>query len=413
MHKRVLNEVVINNFILDNLNETEFQGNIRIGNAFLSIDSFHNVVDLWHCDDNSGRQKWIITKVSGDTYTIKISHGREDFKRYLGCPNKDDILYIYSYDNEFTQWNITEINNNIFSLTYVGKKFDKNEYELVVARYNENIDWTKPYNDILTVYNKGVPLGMENEIPLPNVGREGHTYLYHIVTNYDKLSQMTVFHQGGAPVKGYNGHHYCSIDIDFYLFNKSNVNMVITEKISLDFSKYYPRKGYYDKYYNPEEKDYPSMEPNTNKNDDGWLEPRDNIYMVKYVQKLIFAQYQTTHKFKDKRLQPDNDQFYTNYEFCSKFICKTLPVDFIYYAQGAQFGIRKNVILSKDVQYYKNICYLLAGCANPYASYYLEYYWPYMFVENPLSEYTFGNRTKCITNESSAGRCTMKLVNNA
>ena len=31
---------------------------------------------------------------------------------------------------------------------------------------------------------------------LPNVGRESHTYLHHIVANYDHLASVTVFTQG-------------------------------------------------------------------------------------------------------------------------------------------------------------------------------------------------------------------------
>ena len=41
-------------------------------------------------------------------------------------------------------------------------------------------------------------------IPLPNVGRESHTYLTHIVTQYDDLSDYTIFFQGGEPSWGYH-----------------------------------------------------------------------------------------------------------------------------------------------------------------------------------------------------------------
>jgi hypothetical protein len=67
---------------------------------------------------------------------------------------------------------------------------------IVVARYNESIDWTKSYNCI--IYNKGDPIENTNTttIPLPNVGREGHTYLHHIINHYDNLSDYTMFLQG-------------------------------------------------------------------------------------------------------------------------------------------------------------------------------------------------------------------------
>ena len=69
---------------------------------------------------------------------------------------------------------------------------------IVVARYNESIDWTKFYNCI--IYNKGDPIENTNTTTnvttLPNVGREGHTYLHHIINNYDTLSDYTMFLQG-------------------------------------------------------------------------------------------------------------------------------------------------------------------------------------------------------------------------
>ena len=68
--------------------------------------------------------------------------------------------------------------------------------QIVVARYNENIEWTKLFPDVV-IYNKGEPLPPGyNEIVLDNVGREGHTYYTHIYNNYDNLDEYTVFLQG-------------------------------------------------------------------------------------------------------------------------------------------------------------------------------------------------------------------------
>jgi hypothetical protein len=44
------------------------------------------------------------------------------------------------------------------------------------------------------IYNKGDL--QPGTIPLPNVGREAHTYLHHIVTEYERLADMTAFCQG-------------------------------------------------------------------------------------------------------------------------------------------------------------------------------------------------------------------------
>jgi hypothetical protein len=69
--------------------------------------------------------------------------------------------------------------------------------KIIVARYNENIDWTKQFGNVL-IYNKGEKIEeIEYEqIMADNVGREGHTYYKYICDNYDKLEDYTVFLQG-------------------------------------------------------------------------------------------------------------------------------------------------------------------------------------------------------------------------
>lgn len=67
---------------------------------------------------------------------------------------------------------------------------------IVVARYNENIEWTKSFPNVI-IYNKGNDIDDEySVIKLNNVGREGHTYYKHIYDNYDNLDDYTIFLQG-------------------------------------------------------------------------------------------------------------------------------------------------------------------------------------------------------------------------
>ena len=71
--------------------------------------------------------------------------------------------------------------------------------QIVIARYSENISWITLFKDITIIYNKGGyndVLSKFNVIQIPNVGRESHTYLYHIINNYDNLADRTVFFQG-------------------------------------------------------------------------------------------------------------------------------------------------------------------------------------------------------------------------
>jgi len=67
---------------------------------------------------------------------------------------------------------------------------------IVVARYNEDLEWSKQFLNVI-IYNKGIKLTNDfNQILLNNVGREGHTYYKHIYDNYDNLAEYTIFLQG-------------------------------------------------------------------------------------------------------------------------------------------------------------------------------------------------------------------------
>jgi len=69
-------------------------------------------------------------------------------------------------------------------------------FELVVARYDEDLAWLKrvPGEFRVTVYDKGD--GGSRGVCLPNNGREAHTYLHHLCQHHDSLADLTVFVQG-------------------------------------------------------------------------------------------------------------------------------------------------------------------------------------------------------------------------
>jgi hypothetical protein len=74
---------------------------------------------------------------------------------------------------------------------------------VIIAYYNENIDWISKINTNYSevyLYNKsGKILNINpniNVIELPNIGRESHTYLYHIINNYSNLPNECIFLQG-------------------------------------------------------------------------------------------------------------------------------------------------------------------------------------------------------------------------
>jgi len=62
--------------------------------------------------------------------------------------------------------------------------------QFIVARYNENVEWTKQFKNVI-IYNKGQKLSDDyNQVFLNNVGREGHTYYQFIYDNYDNLDNL-------------------------------------------------------------------------------------------------------------------------------------------------------------------------------------------------------------------------------
>jgi hypothetical protein len=78
---------------------------------------------------------------------------------------------------------------------------------IVVSRYNENLEWLKEYPFNLypvIIHNKGInddffkPDKLLKIINIENVGRESHTYLYHIIQNYDNLDDIIVFLPGST-----------------------------------------------------------------------------------------------------------------------------------------------------------------------------------------------------------------------
>lgn len=81
------------------------------------------------------------------------------------------------------------IDNERMEIPHLGCIIPYTEHQLVVARYDESVNWV-PKGSI--VYNKG---NTQNGIQLFNEGREGETYLHHIIHNYDTLSEYTIFTQ--------------------------------------------------------------------------------------------------------------------------------------------------------------------------------------------------------------------------
>ena len=102
---------------------------------------------------------------------------------------------------------------------------------IVISRYNEDLKWLSELNKEkfnIIVYNKGIN---DNFIKLPNmtiikldnVGRESHTYLYHIINNYNILSDITIFLPGSCDMQ----HKYIKMKKLLNLLNLKNKAILI------------------------------------------------------------------------------------------------------------------------------------------------------------------------------------------
>lgn len=67
--------------------------------------------------------------------------------------------------------------------------------QCILAKYKEDLGWTKLLPWPVLVYDKS-PDPSPGAVPLPNLGREGHSYLWHITRHYHDLAEVNVFLQG-------------------------------------------------------------------------------------------------------------------------------------------------------------------------------------------------------------------------
>ena len=79
-----------------------------------------------------------------------------------------------------------------------------NNVEIIISRFNEDLNWLMeaPFNLFqYIVYNKGNnenfnKTNVKRIINIENVGKCDHTFLFHIIENYDNLANITVFFPG-------------------------------------------------------------------------------------------------------------------------------------------------------------------------------------------------------------------------
>lgn len=249
-------------------------------------------------------------------------------------------------------------------------KVNKSEVEVVLAHYNEDLSWTSAYHSICTIYTKSDDQN-PGGIKLPNLGREGHTFLHHIVTRYDTLSNWTVFSQAGSPTVGYNGHrnggghmlpgvHFA----DYIVHEGSNSGdgafLFFTSVLHMDSLKVSNRHTFISRT-GP---DGPPRCPN-GVAQDTWDKFESLGWFVQYLASKCNT---TASRLPESFL-----------EYWKTYVQSEIPGNHLaFYAQGARFAMSKERIRSRPKQYYQDLLNMVSTSTDPCSNYFNEWTWFYM-----------------------------------
>merc|ERR1712072_1506660 len=207
----------------------------------------------------------------------------------------------------------------------------------------------------------------------PNVGRESHTYLSHIVKNYNNLANWTVFTQAEAPSFGYKGHrsgggHLMAGD-DFmgYLTPQSSGSrFVYTAVVHLPSMNHLLRAAYCI--------------------DDEQLEggasvcPKEASHWTPWWDIGDFRKF-VSHKTESQHGEEIMDSY-------RKYINPTHVEDDViaFFPQGARFAVSREKIHRRPKADYERLLATLSKDVDPYAGYYMEWLW---------SELSLGHQEPC------------------
>ena len=234
---------------------------------------------------------------------------------------------------------------------------NKNSIEIVISRYAEDLKWTAeyPFNKYkYIVYNKGENEEYEKQnviqsYNIKNQGKCDHTYLYHIVHNYDNLSNIVVFLPG-------------CINESYFKFSKAKILFELIEKYNEAFFivDYYTKYNILEEYYYFKVDDYKSM---TKSN----LDKNEEI------------------SFRTSKVRPSGKWYEQS------FLCDIHNVSLF-----GIMSVNKKDIYNHKKQYYYNFMKSLEGAVNDELSHYFEKSWEAVFF--PLNNTYLLYYTNSITN---------------
>jgi hypothetical protein len=208
--------------------------------------------------------------------------------------------------------------------------------DLVISRYSEDIKFLKEdyFNDFnIIIYNKGSPIE-DPCIKLDNIGRESHTYLHHIVANYDNLANVICFLPGSCM------DHTFDKKIKTY----KTLDLVKQTKKTVFVGGYVNGRD----IYNFKLDEWESTNQNNKEKTD-------------------------THKLKKCFSQPFGTWYENNFP----------NVELRFITWNGIFAVSKKHILQHSKEYYEKLLMQLSDSSNPECGHYFERAWVSVFERIP------------------------------
>lgn len=249
-------------------------------------------------------------------------------------------IYLQSF---FHKLNSKESETLLYMATLQAKTIDT--LDIVIAHYKEDLSWVKhlPRGKIplryIHLYHKHLPTTPFTTIPmpalreysLPNVGREGHTYLTYIYEHYNHLPDTVIFLQG-------NPFDHIGCKPTWYGIQELLHNWLY----NIQHTGFTPNYTYTQTYY-------PSSK---------WT---------------LSSHEMKTYGITTPPLIKTMNQFFRIYQD------RSYPERCLYWYPGACFGVQKRFILSRPRDYYRNLQKALEYAVSPLEGHFVERMWMYIF----------------------------------
>ena len=281
------------------------------------------------------------------------------------------------------------------------KEVDRRNLQVVL-----DISWSDPFAAVRTVYEKpgtefpmipptlsssvGPAAPEASVVVLPNVGKEQHAYLTHIVRNYDSLANWTVFLHGKMPTCGFyladehkmGNHMLTNISVLDYLMAEGDLFMPFTGRANHDLTLASFRSSFVDGLDSRPRVSRPVSAYPTNGEEesaeegggDRWLKWEVND-LAKHAKKITFQQGVLLA-----------DELIDFKAFFQRVVGRAPPA-VLYFAQGAQFAASRAALRSTPKATYQWILELVEA-GHFEVTFYLEMIWLHMLHGAPEAHWT-------------------------